>query len=98
MTAYRQEALRCVARLEHGPAVVRILRVDADAPHAGRIVRSNVYGWFERVSRGTYALSPQGRRALADNRADVRPWEGDPTHEEDQHADPKRTTDHEGRT
>ncbi len=64
MTAYRQEALRCLERLEPGPATVRAIRAAGDAPHAGRILQSNVYGWFERVERGVYGLSPLGRRAL----------------------------------
>jgi hypothetical protein len=73
MTAYRQEALRCAARLEAGPATLRAVRAEGDVPHAGRILQSNVYGWFERVERGVYALSPRGRRALEDDlaRADV---------------------------
>ena len=64
MTAYRQEALRCAARLRAGPSTVRAIRIDADAPRAGRILLDDVYGWFERVARGTYALSPRGRQAL----------------------------------
>ena len=69
MTAYRQEALRCAARLEAGPATVRAIRDGGDMPHAGRILQSNVYGWFERVERGVYDLSPRGRRALEDERS-----------------------------
>ena len=67
MTAYRQEALRCAARLEAGPATLRAIRVGDDVPHAGRILQANVYGWFERVGRGTYALSPRGRRAVEED-------------------------------
>ena len=68
MTAYRQEALRCAVRLDAGPASLRAIRAGADLPHAGRILQSNVYGWFERVGRGVYELSPRGRRALEDDR------------------------------
>ena len=68
MTAYRQEALRCAGRLEAGPATLRAIRAEGDAPHAGRILQANVYGWFERVERGVYVLSPRGRRALEDDR------------------------------
>src|SRR3546814_1109386 len=28
------------------------------------LLRSDVYGWFERVERGIYDLSPKGREAL----------------------------------
>ena len=67
MTAYRQEALRCAERLAAGPAMLRAIRAEADAPRAGRILQSNVYGWFERVERGVYTLSPRGHRALQDD-------------------------------
>ena len=69
MTAYRQEALRCAVLLEPGPLAPRQLRAAGDVPHAGRILLDDVYGWFERVSPGTYALTPKGREALAADRA-----------------------------
>ena len=34
---------------------------------AGPILQSNVYGWFERVDRGVYALTPRGQ-ALGEER------------------------------
>ena len=65
MTAYRQEALRCVARLGDGPLRPRDLR--PDAPRAATILYRDVYGWFERLGRGLYGLSPAGRLALDRN-------------------------------
>lgn len=66
MTAYRQEALRCAALLaRNGPMKVAALRLAADAPRAGNIVRSDHYGWFERVERGLYSITPAGRRGLS---------------------------------
>ena len=62
MTAYRQEALLCVRRLLDGPQRPRDLR--PDAPRAAAILRRNVYGWFERVARGLYGLTPVGEGAL----------------------------------
>lgn len=65
MTAYRQEALRCAARLaESGPMRLAALRLAADAPRAASILRDDFYGWFERVERGVYALTPAGRAGL----------------------------------
>ena len=64
MTAYRQEALRCARLLEAGPMAIRVMRPLADVPHAGAILRGDVYGWFERVERGTYALTPKGLAAV----------------------------------
>lgn len=62
MTAYRQEALRCAARLAAGPLRPRDLR--PDAPRAAAILLRNVYGWFERQGRGIYTLTPSGRAAV----------------------------------
>ncbi len=60
MTAYRQEALRCAALLAaNGPMKVAALRASGDVPKAARILQDDVYGWFERVERGVYALSPK---------------------------------------
>ena len=64
MTAYRQEAMRCAALLEAGPMPLRAMRAAGDVPNAGRIVRDNVYGWFERVDRGVYGLTPRGVEGL----------------------------------
>jgi hypothetical protein len=65
MTAYRQEALRCAQMLaEQGPMALATMRAAGDVPNAGRILRQDVYGWFERVGRGTYTLSPGGVRGL----------------------------------
>ena len=66
MTAYRQTALRLAAALAAGPARVGALRASADAPSAGRILADDVYGWFTRVDRGVYELTPKGRAALED--------------------------------
>jgi hypothetical protein len=63
MTAYRQQALSCAARLADGPLRPRDLK--SRAPDAGKILLDNVYGWFERVERGVYGLSDAGRDALA---------------------------------
>lgn len=62
MTAYRQQALACAARLAAGPARPRDLK--AGLPDAPKILQSNVYGWFERIERGIYGLTDAGRAAL----------------------------------
>nr|WP_314091504.1 DUF2161 domain-containing phosphodiesterase [uncultured Shinella sp.] len=63
MTAYRQQALGCAVALVGGPLRVRDIR--ASVPEAGKILQSNVYGWFERLDRGIYGLTDAGRAALA---------------------------------
>ncbi|KQV30693.1 hypothetical protein ASC97_21095 [Rhizobium sp. Root1203] len=62
MTAYRQQALACASALQHGLARPRDMK--ALAPDAGKILLSNVYGWFERVEKGVYALTGAGQAAL----------------------------------
>jgi len=65
MTAYRQEALRCAELLAcHGPMAPKAMRAAGDVPNAAKILRHDYYGWFERVSRGIYTLTPQGRTGL----------------------------------
>ncbi len=66
MTAYRQEALRCAGLLaKNGPMKVAALRRAADAPKAAAILSQDHYGWFERIERGIYGLTPKGRAGLA---------------------------------
>lgn len=63
MTAYRQQALGCAAVLKAGPLRVREIR--DHVPDAAKILQGNVYGWFERVERGVYGLTPVGLEALS---------------------------------
>ncbi|MEX6506571.1 DUF2161 domain-containing phosphodiesterase [Jiella sp. M17.18] len=62
MTAYRQDALACARAMAAGPKRPRDLA--PVAPKAAAILQRNVYGWFERVERGLYSLTPAGREAL----------------------------------
>lgn len=63
MTAYRQRALACAAAIGDGAARPRDLKHLAE--DAGAILLRNVYGWFERVGRGSYRLTDTGRAAIA---------------------------------
>jgi hypothetical protein len=62
MTAYRQQALSCAGAMAAGPRRVRDLK--PENPDAGKILLHNVYGWFDRIERGTYALTDAGHTAL----------------------------------
>ncbi len=65
ITAYRQEAMRCADLLvARGPMTLAAMRAAADVPNAGRIVQKDYYGWFQRIDRATYAITPAGRRGL----------------------------------
>lgn len=71
MTAYRQQALACAAAMTAAPQRPRDLR--PSCPDAPKILRRNVYGWFERAERGVYALTETGRGALARWRPELSP-------------------------
>jgi hypothetical protein len=62
MTAYRQQALLCAAMLQAGPCSTA--HVKATVPDGPKILLNNVYGWFDRVERGVYQLTSDGRAAL----------------------------------
>lgn len=65
MTAYRQEALRCATLLQaNGPMPLKALRAAGDVPRAAKILQDDVYGWFERKSRGVYGVSAGGVAGL----------------------------------
>jgi hypothetical protein len=66
MTAYRQQAIICAQHLLGGPKRPRDLK--PEAPDAAKILRRNVYGWFERVEPGLYRLTPAGAGALQQSR------------------------------
>jgi hypothetical protein len=65
VTAYRQDALRCARALAlYGPMRVAALRKIAEVPAAASVLQRNVYGWFDRIERGIYGLTPEGDQAL----------------------------------
>ncbi len=66
MTAYRQGALLCAHQLRDGPLQLADVREGTAVTEASRLMQRNVYGWFDRVARGVYAVSPKGREALAE--------------------------------
>jgi hypothetical protein len=65
VTAYRQDALRIARALAAaGPLRLAELRATTGVAGAAAILQRNVYGWFVRLARGTYALSDRGQEAL----------------------------------
>jgi hypothetical protein len=65
VTAYRQDALRVARTLAAtGPMRLGELRAATGVADAGRLLQRNVYGWFIRLARATYALSDRGHAAL----------------------------------
>ena len=65
VTAYRQDALRCAAHLaEQGASRGRDVAAATGVGNATRLMADNHYGWFERVEKGVYALTSQGKDGL----------------------------------
>lgn len=65
VTAYREKALRIAEALHtHGPLAPRQVRDLISSDKAASMLRDNVYGWFRRVERGVYAVTPAGVAAL----------------------------------
>lgn len=65
MTAYRQDALRCLRHLaDNGPTKASIVADVTKVEKARLIMSDDHYGWFERVERGIYGLSPKGDNAM----------------------------------
>ena len=64
VTAYRQDALKCVkVLLDEGAQKASKVAVQSGIETARRIMADDHYGWFERVDRGIYQLSPKGHAA-----------------------------------
>ena len=65
VTAYRQDALRCAWLLDQGgPTRAIAVKAETGVYRAPRILQRDHYGWFQRVERGTYSLTPNGKLAL----------------------------------
>lgn len=65
MTAYRENALQIACCLAtHGPLSPRRLRDLGCGEKTSAILQRNVYGWFRRISRGLYDVTPTGRHAI----------------------------------
>lgn len=65
MTAYREKALHCAVALHReGQLSPRQIKEMSGVAIVPSILQKNYYGWFERLSRGLYKLTPAGESAL----------------------------------
>ena len=65
VTAYRQDALRCLKFLQdNGATKISVLRDATGVERAAGILQNNHYEWFARVERGTYEITPEGKEGL----------------------------------
>ena len=63
VTAYRQDALRCLKFLsENGATKAALVANGSGVNNARRIMSDNHYGWFERVRPGVYGLTPHAAK------------------------------------
>ena len=68
ITAYRQDAMRCAAHLAaEGPSKGAHVAKATGVIRATRMMADDHYGWFERVEKGIYALTPKGVAAIKSN-------------------------------
>jgi len=68
MTSYRQGALRCAKVLhDEGACKASYVAKMAGFEKARNLMASNHYGWFEKIDRGVYGLTPSGAQALDDH-------------------------------
>lgn len=66
VTAYRQDAGRIAAHLAaNGPSRGAEVARATGVARATRLMATNHYGWFQRVERGVYGLTPMGQKSLA---------------------------------
>ena len=65
ITAYRQRALAIAVLLEkQGPTKASDVALQTKENKARDILYRDFYGWFDKVSRGIYKLSPRGEREI----------------------------------
>jgi len=65
MTTYRQGALRCAKVLhDEGACKASYVAKMAGVEKARATMAHNHYGWFEKIDRGIYGLTPEGAKAL----------------------------------
>jgi hypothetical protein len=75
ITAYREKSIQCALALQcHGPSSPRQIRDWTHCPTSGALLRSNYYGWFTRVSKGIYELTPLGTAALQEYKEVTAVW------------------------
>lgn len=65
VTAYREKALHCAFAMHtHGPLSTKRLREITGSTKVTAILQKNYYGWYRRIGRGTYEITPTGQEAI----------------------------------
>jgi hypothetical protein len=67
VTAYRQDARKIAVYLgQNGPSKGAVVAKITGVEAATRMMAADHYGWFERVDKGIYALTPKGAAETAE--------------------------------
>lgn len=66
ITAYRELALLALYYIKDDPKSTLDLRNYTKTKKVTRLLQDNYYGWFERLERGVYTITEQGKQALID--------------------------------
>lgn len=65
MTAYKESCIHIAYCLQkYGPLAPKTLRQMGTGEKTLSILHKNYYGWFNKVERGIYTLSEQGKKEL----------------------------------
>ena len=65
VSSYKQQALVCAWLLDkHGKMSPKSIVNSGGGVKTQQILSGNIYGWFDKVSRGLYTLNPAGEKAL----------------------------------
>lgn len=72
VTAYRQDAMRCLAYLHtHGATKAAIVAKETEVTRARTLMARDHYGWFERIDKGVYGITPMGAEAVDINKDEI---------------------------
>ena len=68
-TAYRERCIKIACLLEQTDSLSprELVKNHNCEKDAGLILQQNHYGWFTRITRGLYALTPEGKQFLDEN-------------------------------
>lgn len=67
MTAYKESCIQIATLLKlHGSLTPKLLRQMGTGDKTLAILNKNYYGWFDKIQRGTYAISEKGKKELVE--------------------------------
>ena len=73
ITAYRQDALKCLSHLSlNGPTKASFVAKAVNVERARNIMAHNHYSWFERMGKGVYTITSKGAEATKDYAKEIK--------------------------